>query len=435
VIAGMGDAFRIGEVKDRVLFTLAMLALFRLGVHIPLPGVDPKALTHMIGGGGVLGFLDLFVGGALRRFSIFALGVAPYINASIIMQLLIYVVPALEKMSKDEEGRRKINVYTRYATVAVAAIQALGITFMLKNAPGVLLPEMQERFAYFAILSVVTLTAGTMFLMWLGDQITEFGIGNGISVLIFGGIVARMPEAAVQTWRAFSGDASAIPKLVIVLLLMIAVVAGVVMIQEGVRKIPVRYGRRISGRRVYGGHSTYLPIRVNMGGVIPIIFAISVLMFPNMVGGFIQKAAGGKVATYLGQILAWFRPGHVVYYVLYALLIIFFTFFYASIIFNPDEIAENLRKYGGMIAGRRPGKNTAEYIDRVATRITFAGAIFLAIIALIPHMLRMFAKVPFYFGGTALLIVVGVALDIVKQMEAHVIMRYYEGALGKGRLL
>ncbi len=431
----ISNAFKIEEVKDRILFTLVILAIFRLGVHIPVPGVDAKALASLFKGSKMLGFLDLFVGGALKKFSIFALGVAPYINASIIMQLLIYVVPALEKMSKDDEGRKKINIYTKYATVVIAALQALGITFMLRNLQGgtLLLPQMQQHFAYFAILSVITLTAGTIFLMWLGDQITERGISNGISLLIYAGIVARIPTAVAQTWRQYADQPGFVPKLIVILALIVLITAAVVFMQEGVRKIPIKYGRRVHGRRVYGGHTTYLPIKVNMGGVIPIIFAMSVVMFPTMIGEFIKNklAPGSYLSQVIGKILAYLAPGTWLYFILYAALIIFFTFFYASIIFNPQDVAENLKKYGGMVAGRRPGKNTAEYLETVTMRVTLGGSIFLALIAITPYLLMKFAKVPFYFGGTALLIVVGVALDVVKQLEAHLVMRYYDGITNK----
>ncbi|HOD41370.1 MAG: preprotein translocase subunit SecY [bacterium ADurb.Bin243] len=438
MIATLRDSFKIGELRSRILFTLAMIAVYRLGSHIPTPGIDSAALAHYFGqqGGGILGFLDMFSGGALKRFSIFALGIAPYINASIIMQLLVYVVPQLEKLAKEgTEGRQKISQYTRYGTIFIGAIQAFGMSFMLANAggAGVLTPYMKEHFARFAILTILTLTAGTAFIMWLGEKITEKGIGNGISLLIFVGIVASLPSAIVQTYRVFSGDALFYPKVLIILFFTVAVTAAVIWIQDGVRKIPVQYAKRVVGRRVYGGQNTYIPLRINQAGVIPIIFASSILLFPGLITNFFSHYFSmdsfmGRVTNFINTVLG---PSHWVYLSLYCLLIIFFSYFYTAITFNPKDLADNMKKYGGFIPGVRSGRPTAEYIDRTLIRITLVGSIFLAIIAVIPNILISWANVPFYFGGTALLIVVGVGLDTIKQLESHLVTRNYDGFLKK----
>ncbi|MGM0607995.1 MAG: preprotein translocase subunit SecY [Candidatus Muiribacteriota bacterium] len=436
MIKNIKNIFSIPELKNRILFALGAIAVFRLGTHIPVPGVDPTKLANLFGdaGGGILGFLDMFSGGALLRFSIFALGIAPYINASIIMQLLTYVIPALEKLSKEggEEGRMKISQYTRYGTVFISVLQGLGMTFMLRNYD-VLTPQMSENFLFFTLNTVLTLTAGATFVMWLGEKMTEKGIGNGISMLIFAGIVARLPGAIASTFQNYSDSPLLIPWIAILAGLAIAIVAFVVIIQEATRKIPVQYAKRVVGRRVYGGHSTYIPLRVNQSGVLPIIFASSILIFPGMVLQMITTNLDltGRVYDVLVTLSNWFSPDHPIHMTLYALLIIGFTYFYTAIIMNPKELADNMKKYGGFIPGIRAGRWTAEFIDRVMVRITLAGSIFLASIALVPTILIVAFNVPFYFGGTALLIVVGVASDTMKQMEAHMLTRHYEGFLKK----
>lgn len=438
MIGTLRDSFKIGELRSRILFTLAMIAVYRLGSHIPTPGVDAAALSHYFSdkGGGILGFLDMFSGGALKRFSIFALGVAPYINASIIMQLLVYVVPYLEKLAKEgTEGRQKISQYTRYGTILIGALQAFGMSFMLANAggQGVLTPDMKEHFARFSILTILTLTAGTAFIMWLGEKITEKGIGNGISMLIFVGIVASLPSAIVQTYRVFKEDALFWPRIVLILLFVVIVTAAVIWIQDGVRKIPVQYAKRVVGRRVYGGQNTYIPLRINQAGVIPIIFASSILLFPGLITNFFSQYF--SMTSWMGIITNWINtilaPSHWFYLVLYCLLIVFFSYFYTAITFNPKDLADNMKKYGGFIPGVRSGRPTAEYIDRTLVRVTLVGSIFLAIIAVIPNIMMVMAKVPFYFGGTALLIVVGVGLDTMKQLESHLVTRNYDGFLKK----
>ncbi len=414
------NLFRIPDLKRRILFTLFILFIYRLGVHIPTPGIDTAALMKLFTKGGILGFLDLFAGGALRRFSIFALGVAPYINSAIVMQLLTVVIPYLEKLSKEgEEGRKKITQYTRYGTVLFAALQSFGLTFWLEHLGVLYDTSLTSR-----LIIVATITAGSVFLMWLGEQISDHGVGNGISILIFAGIVARIPAGLTQTLSLLRvGELSFINVLLFVII-AILVVAGVVMVQEGQRRLPIQYAKRIVGRQIYGGQTTFLPLRVNMGGVIPIIFASSILVFPSTIAQFLPGGAKG--------VLSIFRPGHPVYMIAYALLIIFFTYFYTAVIFNPADVANNLKKYGGFIPGIRPGKPTADYIERILSRVTLGGAIFLAGIALLPIILMRLVNVTtFYFGGTALLIVVGVALETVHQIEAYLIMRHYEGFIKK----
>lgn len=413
------DAFRLPDLKRRILFMLLALFVYRVGAHIPTPGIDAQAMAHLFEQGGVLGFLDLFAGGALRRFSIFALGVAPYINSSIVMQLLVVVIPSLERLQKKEgeEGRKKIIQYTRYGTVLFALVQAVGMTFWLRTLgifSGGFLGE---------VLVVFTVTAGSIGVMWLGEIMTDQGIGNGISILIFAGIVARIPEAIVKTWSlARSGEMNLLV-LFVAAVLMVAVVAGCVLLQEGQRRLPVQYAKRVVGNKVYGGQSTFIPLRVNTAGVIPIIFASSVLLFPYTIARFFS----GEVAN---VIVTLFSPTSPVYMILYVLLIIFFSYFYTAVIFNPVDIANNMKKYGGFILGIRPGKPTADYIESVMSRITLGGAFFLAIVALIPTLMsNIMGITTFYFGGTAVLIVVGVALDTVHQIEGQLLMRHYDGIL------
>ncbi|MDP7422054.1 MAG: preprotein translocase subunit SecY, partial [bacterium] len=427
MIESIRNAFKIPELKKRILFTLGMIAIYRLGTHIPTPGVNIEKLSSMFDRGGVLGFLDLFSGGALSRFSLFALGIAPYINASIIMQLLVYVIPYLERLSKEgEEGRKKISQFTRYGTVIIGALQAFGITFMLQRQ-GVVLPGLQ--FWQFTSIVVLSLTAGSAFLMWLGEQMTDRGVGNGISLLIFAGIVSRLPAAVIKIYAQFKGEPYFVPKLLLMGIGAVLIVAGVVYIYEGQRKIPVQYAKRVVGRKIYGGQSTHIPLRVNQAGVIPVIFAMSILMFPGMIANMFMSRfeSSSTIYWFCEKVGVFLQPPHIVYYSLYCAMIIFFSYFYTAITFNPKDVADNMKKWGGFIPGIRAGRPTSEFIDRTLVRITLAGSIFLAVIAIMPSILIYVFKVPFYFGGTALLIVVGVALDTVKQMEAHMVTRHYEG--------
>jgi preprotein translocase subunit SecY len=419
VIDSFRDAFKLPDLKRRILFTLGVLFIFRLGAHIPTPGIDASAMAQLFEqGAGVLGFLDIFAGGALRRFSIFALGVTPYINSSIVMQLLVIVFPALEKMQKEgEEGRKKIIRITRWGTILFAGIQAIGMTFWLGRV-GIF------HGGFFAgVIVVVTVTAGALAVMWLGEEITDHGIGNGISLLIFAGIVARLPEAIIRSWRMLRLGEMSIFVLILALLLMFAVIAGCILLQEGQRRLPVQYAKRVVGNKVYGGQSTFIPLKVNQSGVMPIIFASSILLFPYSIARFFS----GNIALAVQKM---FEPGSTVYMVLYIALIIFFSYFYTAVVFNPADIANNMKKYGGFILGIRPGRPTSEFIEKVMTRITLGGAIFLAIIALVPTLMtNIMGITSFYFGGTAVLIVVGVALDTVHQIEGQLLMRHYEGIL------
>lgn len=412
------DAFRLPDLKRRILFTIGVLFLYRLGAHIPTPGIDASAMSHLFDQGGVLGFLDIFAGGALRRFSIFALGVAPYINSSIVMQLLVIVIPALEKMQKEgEDGRKKIVQITRWGTIFFALVQAIGLTFWLGNV-GIFSGALFD-----ALIIVVTVTAGAIAVMWLGEEISDHGIGNGISLLIFAGIVARVPEAGIRTWNMLKLGEMNLFVMLIALILMIVVVAGCILLQEGQRRLPVQYAKRVVGNKMYGGQSTFIPLRVNQAGVIPIIFASSVLLFPYT----IARLFSGDIAAFMQRLLA---PGSAVYMILYVALIIFFSYFYTAVVFNPADVANNMKKYGGFILGIRPGRPTSDFIEKVMSRITLGGAVFLAIIALIPTLMtKIMGITSFYFGGTAILIVVGVALDTVHQIEGQLLMRHYEGIL------
>jgi len=431
MIEGFGNIFRVPELKKRIIFTALALIAYRIGSHIPTPGIDAHALSSFFNqvGGTLLGFFDLFSGGALRRLSVLALGIMPYISASIILQLLAVVFPPLEKLSKEgEQGRKKITQYTRYGTVLLSAIQAMGIAIGLESMRSptgeVVVPGPGWGFR---LMTTITLTAGAICLMWLGEQITERGIGNGISLLIFAGIIVRVPEAIVNTWRLLStGELKALAFLAI-LVLMVLVVAGVIVMTLGQRPIPVQYAKRVVGRRIYGGQSTHIPLRVNTAGVIPVIFAASIIVFPATIAQFFKHPWMQTVARALS-------PATAVYTLLYATAIIFFTYFYTAIVFNPTDVADNMRKYGGFIPGIRPGARTAEFIEKVLDRITLVGAIYLAVISILPEFLITTMNVPFFFGGTSLLIVVGVALDTVQQVESHLLMRHYEGFLKKSRI-
>ncbi|MEW6183982.1 MAG: preprotein translocase subunit SecY [Bacillota bacterium] len=416
MLGGLKTAVNVQELRTRLLFTLALLLVFRLGVHIPIPGVNPSAVADLIESGALFGFFDVISGGAFKNFSVFAMSITPYINSSIIMQLLTVVIPYLEKLNKEgEEGRKKIIQYTRYGTVILAFIQAIGMSIFLRGA--LLHPSI---FSYLVV--AIGLTAGTVFLMWLGEQITEKGIGNGISLLIFAGIVSRVPAGGARVVEYLQAGTINILSLVLLIVIGIAVIAGIVLVNEGQRRIPVQYTKRVVGRKVYGGQSTHLPLRVNTAGVIPVIFASSLLMFPEQVAGWFK---GNLVADWFSNYLHW---GSVLHTAFYAFLIIGFTYFYTAVIMNPVDVADNIKKYGGFIPGIRPGKPTAEYISKVLSRITLAGAIFLAFIAILPNFVLMITRIPnIYFGGTALLIVVGVALDTMKQLESHLLMRSYQG--------
>ena len=423
MLGSFGDAFRLPDLKRRILFTLGVMFIFRLGAHIPTPGVDTAAMAQLFGGNnsGVLDFLNLFSGGALQRFSIFSLGVAPYINSSIVMQLLVVIFPYLEKLQKDNtEGRKKIVQWTRYGSVLFAVVQGVGMTAWLGS-----LGIFSGSF-FSALLVVTTLTAGSIAVMWMGEELSDHGIGNGISLLIFAGIVARIPEAVMQSWNMVRVGQLNLLALLVGLILMVVVVAGCIMLQEGQRRLPVQYAKRVVGNKVYGGQSTFIPLRVNQSGVIPIIFASSILIFPYTVANFFSESSVGRFLK------ALFEPNSLFYIICYVALIIFFAYFYTAVVFNPTDIANNMKKYGGFILGIRPGQPTADYITKVMERITLGGAVFLAIIALVPNFMSSIMGIKsFYFGGTAVLIVVGVALDTVHQIEAQLLMRHYDGILRK----
>ncbi len=426
--------FRIPDLKKKLLFTGLFLVLYRLGSFVPVPGVDATALGAFFegareGGSTLFGLLDLFVGGNFERASVFALGIMPYITASIVLQLLGSIIPYFEKLKKEgADGQKKLNQITRYATVGLAAFNAITITTWLSSLSGGVVPNPGFLFHF---TGIVTLTTGTMVVMWLGEQITEHGIGNGISLIIFAGIIARYPAGFVQLFKQVSANPSRIWAALSAIVVMILVTASVIYVTEAIRKIPVQYAKRIVGRRVYGGQSTFIPLRVNTAGVIPIIFAQSILMFPATITTMI----GGRAQTGFWMTLQRiFSPGHWVYTILYVAMIIFFAYFYTAIVLNPTEMAENMIKYGGHIPGKKPGKKTAEYISRVLTRITLPGAVFFAFIALVPEIMSNVFKLPFYFGGTGIIIVVGVALDTLQQIESHLVMRHYDGFMKKGKL-
>jgi preprotein translocase subunit SecY len=423
------NVFRIPELKRRVIFTIALLCVYRLGGHIPTPGVNSEALVTAFASqaNSLFGLYDLFVGGSFAKATVFALGIMPYISVSIIMQLLGAVVPYFEKLQKEgEEGRKKITQITRVGTVALAAAQSFAFARFLESmGGGTVVPHAGMGFR---LMTMITQTAGTILIMWLGEQITERGIGNGISLIIFIGIVARFPNDMVNSARALKAGTLSPWLAVIVLAVMIAVIASVVAMTQAQRKIPVQYAKRVVGRKMYGGQSTHIPLRVNTAGVIPIIFAQSLIMLPSTLALY----APGNNA--LQSIAGWFSHGTWVYVILYSVTIIFFTYFYTAIVLNPTDMADNMKKYGGFIPGIRPGRKTSEYIDRILSRITLPGAIFLALIAVLPDILIRRFNVPFYFGGTSVLIVVGVALDTLQQIESHLIMRHYEGFVTSGRL-
>ncbi|NPV54047.1 MAG: preprotein translocase subunit SecY [Firmicutes bacterium] len=413
MLRSLSAAVRVKDLRNKLIYTALLLAVFRIGAYIPVPGVNAAKLVETFGEGGLFSLLDMFAGGALKKFTVFAMGVNPYITASIIIQLLTIVVPSLERLAKEGvDGRKKIAQYTRYGTVVLGVIQALGITMAIRGAvetPG-FLP---------IALIVTTLTAGTVFLMWLGELISEHGIGNGISLIIFAGIVARVPAYAHMTVLTIGKGGINPFNVILFLILAVASVVGVIWIQEGQRRVPVQYAKRVVGRRMYGGQTTHIPLRVNQAGVIPVIFASSVLAFPMTIAQFVPR---------FDFLRNWVASGSLSYIIAYAVLVVFFTYFYTAVTFNVVEVANNMKKYGGFIPGLRPGRPTVEYLDRVLTRITLAGAIFLAVVAVLPNIMTALTKIQsIYFGGTALLIVVGVALDTMKQIEAQLLMRQYEG--------
>jgi preprotein translocase subunit SecY len=425
LLEAIKTAFKLPDLRKKLFWTLFLLGIFRLGTLIPVPGPwNPEALKNLFGGdNNLFGLLDMLAGGALRRMSVFAMSVNPYITSSIIIQLLTMVIPQLEQLAKEGgEGRKLLAQYTRYGTIILAVIQGSALAVGLQSA-------MNAPTTWDFVLIITTLTAGSVFLMWLGEVISERGIGNGISLLIFAGIVARIFPNAIATASTLFGKASgtSVMSVIVFMALAVVIVAGVVFVTQGERKIPVQYAKRVVGRRMYGGGSTYLPMRVNQAGVIPVIFASSVLAFPPTIAQFINDPK-----NWLYKILNLFIPGQWLYLLLYALFIFLFTYFYTAVTFNPVEVSNNMKKYGGFIPGIRPGKPTAEYLDRVLTRITLAGAIFLTIVSLLPYLLSFlpgFKGMQIQLGGTSLLIAVGVAIDTMKQIEAQLLMRQYEGFL------
>ena len=415
MLAALANIFRITELRQKVVFTLAMFIVFRAGTHIPVPGVNASVIEQLFQSGNLFGLLDMFSGGALSKFSIFAMSITPYINASIILQLLKVVVPTLEQWSKEgEEGYKKNVKLTRMLTVVLAFIQACGMAYGLKmaiNNPGILS----------IMMIALTLTAGTVFLMWIGEQITAKGVGNGISLIIFAGIVSRLPDGLKIIFQYLQAGTVNLLNVILFAVIALAMIVFVIMISQGIRKIPVQYAKRVVGKKMYGGHTSYIPLKVNQAGVIPIIFASSVLMFPVTIAQFVDVP---WVKT-MGQLFEWGSPLQTT---LYVLMILFFTYFYTAVSLNIGDMSDNIKKNGGFIPGLRPGKPTTDYLDRVMSRITLAGAIFLSLIALMPHVVGWITSIEgIYFGGTALLIVVGVALDTMKQIESLVLMRHYHG--------
>jgi len=432
----LANVFRIPDLRKKILITLLILTLYRLGSFIPIPGVSGTELKSFFARqtGSIFDLLNLFVGGNFERASIFALGIMPYITASIVIQLLGSIVPYFEKLRKEgADGQKKLNQITRYCTVALAAFNAITVTVGLVNMQGATGPVVPQPNFLFHLTGVITLVTGTMIVMWLGEQITEYGIGNGISLIIFAGIIARYPEGFINLFRTRFNSVSGVITSLLAIAVMILATAAIIFVTEAVRKIPVQYAKRIVGRKVYGGQSTYIPLRVNTAGVIPIIFAQSILMFPATLITLFQGGEA-EAGSFWYNMRVWFTPGHWVYTIIYVALIIFFAYFYTAIVLNPTEMAENMIKYGGHIPGKKPGKKTAEYISSVLTRITLPGAVFFALIALLPEIMTNVFKLPFYFGGTGLIIVVGVALDTLKQIESHLIMRHYDGFMKKGKL-
>ncbi|WP_277301623.1 preprotein translocase subunit SecY [Veillonella montpellierensis] len=417
MLQGLSNIFKITELRNKLAYTLLMFIIFRAGIHIPVPGVDSSVIESLFTSGSLFGLLDLFAGGALSKFSIFAMSITPYINASIIMQLLQAVVPTFEQWSKDgNDGRKKIQKVTRYGTVLLAFIQAFGMSYALRANQALINNSMLD-----VVFITIILTAGTCLLMWVGEQITAHGVGNGISLIIFAGIVARLPEGISTIYQYIQTGTINVFQAFLFALIAVVMIALVVAATQGQRRIPIQYAKRVVGRKMYGGHSTFLPLKVNQAGVIPIIFASSVLMFPVTLAQFIQN-------DYVKTVANWFTWGTIPNTVAYAILIFFFTYFYTAISINIPEMADNMKKYGGFIPGIRAGKPTADYVDNVMTKITLAGAIFLAFVAILPNFLGGITGVQgVYFGGTALLIVVGVAIDTMQQIESLLVTRHYKG--------
>ena len=426
---GADKMAQMPELRKKLAWTILILCMYRVGVHVPVPGIDAGALSHFFASmqGSVFALLDMFSGGGLSNVSVFALGIMPYISASIILQLLQVVSPEIKRMAKEEgqAGRRKITQYTRYLTVAITLIQGLGIATMLEGmtspegAPVVMNPGWEFR-----LVTIATLTAGTILIMWLGEQITAKGIGNGISLIIFSGIVVGIPSALLRSYQLIKAGDMNVLFAIFILIMMLAVLVGIVFVERAQRRIPIQYAKRQIGRKMYGGQTTHLPLRINTAGVIPPIFAQSLLLFPATVAGF-------STIDWLQQVVAWFQPTSIVYNVVFVALIFFFCFFYTAIIFEPKDIAENLKKAGGFVPGIRPGEKTREYIDNVLTRLTFWGGIYISIISVLPMLLIAQFNVPFYFGGTSLLILVGVAIDFMGQVESHLISQQYGSLMGK----
>jgi preprotein translocase subunit SecY len=422
--------FKIPDLKKKILFTALFLILYRLGSFIPTPGVNTEALRAFFananqGGNTLFGLFDLFVGGNFERASVFALGIMPYITASIVIQLLGSIIPYFEKLRKEgAEGQKKINQITRYGTVFIGIFNAIGMAIFLQHTEGVV----SMNPAIFTFTTVISMITGTMIILWIGEQITEHGIGNGVSLIIFAGIIARYPAGFLNMFEMIRSGNMGIITGLIILAIMIGVTAAVILVTEATRKINVQYPKRVIGRKTYGGQSTYIPLKVNTAGVIPIIFAQSVIMMPRTIATFFPDS------PFYDVVLKMFSPGEFVYTVLYMAMIIFFAYFYTAIVMNPVEMAENMKKYGGFVHGTQPGKSTAKYINNILTRITLPGAIFFAIVAVIPEFMMKWTQIPFYFGGTGLIIIVGVALETLQQIESHLVMRHYDGFMKKGKL-
>ena len=436
MISSFKSVFKIPELKRRVFFTLGLLIVYRIGGHIPIPGVDPDALMKFFeqaGGGGLFGLYDLFAGGAFKRATVFALGIMPYISASIIIQLLGAVMPYFQKLQKEgEEGRKKITQYTRYGTVLISALQAYGVSVFLENITVEAISVVTHPGWGFRLMAMLVLSSGTVLIMWLGEQITERGIGNGISLIIFIGIIAVFPNALIDEAQQLIGGNRQLLTEVVLLGIMVVTVGAVVALTQGTRKIPVQYAKRVVGRKIYGGQSTHIPLRVNTAGVMPIIFAQSIMFVPQTITTFFPNS------DIMNTVRLYFNLDSAVYQSVYFLMIVFFTYFYTAIAFNPVDVADNMKKQGGFIPGVRPGKRTAEYIDNILTKVTLPGSIFLALIAIFPYLLVKVTNVSYnfasFFGGTSLLIIVGVALDTIQQLESHLVMRHYDGFMKGGKI-
>ncbi len=437
MLSSLQSVFKIHELRTRIFFTLGILIVYRIGSHITLPNVNPEALMSFFdqaGGGGLFGLYDMFVGGVFSRATIFALGIMPYISASIIIQLLGAVMPYFQRLQKQgQEGQRKITQYSRYGTVAISLMQAYGVSVFIESiTTNQGLPVVPNPGWSFRIMTMIILASGTVLIMWFGEQLTERGVGNGISLIIFVGIIARFPNSVLDEWQQLIGDNRSLIVEVALLAVMVTCIGFVTMLTQGTRKIPVQYAKRVVGRKIYGGQSTHIPLRVNTAGVMPIIFAQSLMFVPQTITSFFPDS------EIMGLVNIYFNMNSGVYQVVYALLIIFFTYFYTAIAFNPVDVADNMKKHGGFIPGVRPGKKTAEYIDNILTRVTLPGSFFLALVAVLPYFIIKFTNVSYsyasFFGGTSLLIIVGVALDTLQQMESHLLMRHYDGFMKGGKI-